>query len=62
MERHAIDGESAFVILRESSQQYGRKLVEVAEAIVETRLSLPSALEVARARETDGAKSSSETE
>ena len=43
MARHAIDAERAFVMLREHSQHDGRKLVDVANAIVDShRLLLPS--------------------
>jgi AmiR/NasT family two-component response regulator len=42
MERHAIDGNKAFDLLRERSQSTGRKLVDVAEAIVESHLLLPA--------------------
>jgi AmiR/NasT family two-component response regulator len=40
MARHAIDQERAFETLRTHSQQNGRKLVDVAEAIVESHLLL----------------------
>jgi AmiR/NasT family two-component response regulator len=44
MARHAIDQERAFEMLRTHSQRNGRKLVHVAEAIVESHLLLlPSA-------------------
>jgi response regulator NasT len=36
MERHSIDPEQAFQQLREHSQQTGRKLVDVAQAVVES--------------------------
>src|SRR6478736_6365387 len=41
MARHAIDQERAFEMLRTHSQHNGRKLVNVAEAIVESHLLLP---------------------
>jgi response regulator NasT len=41
MERHAIDADRAFELLRERSQNSGRKLIDVAEAIVESHLLLP---------------------
>ena len=41
MERHAIAADRAFDLLRERSQSTGRKLVDVAEAIVESHLLLP---------------------
>jgi len=40
MARHAIDQERAFEMLRNHSQHNGRKLVDVAEAIVESHLLL----------------------
>jgi AmiR/NasT family two-component response regulator len=40
MARHAIDQERAFEMLRTHSQRNGRKLVDVAEAIVESHLLL----------------------
>lgn len=40
MARHLIDGEQAFEMLREHSQRGGRKLVDVAEAIVESHVLL----------------------
>jgi len=36
--RHSIDAEAAFLLLREHSQRNGRKLIDVAEAIVESHL------------------------
>ena len=45
MARHAINQEKAFEMLRTHSQHNGRKIVNVAEAIVESHLLLlpPSA-------------------
>ena len=43
MERHQIDEKEAFEILRAHSRQTGRKLVDVAEAIVDSYLMLPAA-------------------
>src|SRR6184192_2888526 len=40
MARHAINGEKAFDMLRDHSQHNGHKLVDVAEAIVESHLLL----------------------
>jgi response regulator NasT len=40
MARHGIDAERAFVLLREHSQHNGRKLVDVAQAIVDSHLLL----------------------
>ncbi len=42
MERHAVDGDRAFELLREHSQRGGRKLADVAAAIVESHHLLPS--------------------
>jgi AmiR/NasT family two-component response regulator len=44
MARHAIDQDRAFEMLRTHSQHNGRKLVDVAEAIVESHLLLLPAL------------------
>jgi AmiR/NasT family two-component response regulator len=46
MERHAIDPDRAFDLLRERSQNSGRKLIDVAEAIVESHLLLPGQVPV----------------
>lgn len=40
MARHAIDQDKAFAMLRDHSQRGGRKLVDVAEAVVESHLLL----------------------
>ena len=40
MARHAVSGEKAFEMLRGHSQHNGRKLVDVAEAVVESHLLL----------------------
>jgi len=40
MERHAIDADRAFELLRDHSQHNGRKLVDVAQAIVDSHLLL----------------------
>jgi response regulator NasT len=42
MERHAVDGDRAFEMLREHSQHGGRKLADVAASIVESHLLLPN--------------------
>jgi AmiR/NasT family two-component response regulator len=42
MERHQIDEKMAFEILRAHSRQTGRKLVDVAEAVVDAHLMLPA--------------------
>ena len=42
MERHQIDEKKAFEILRAHSRQTGRKLVDVAEAVVDSHLMLPA--------------------
>jgi response regulator NasT len=45
MERHSIGSEQAFGMLREHSQTRGRKLIDVAEAIVESHLLLHGPLQ-----------------
>jgi AmiR/NasT family two-component response regulator len=40
MARHAIDADGAFEMLRDHSQHNGRKLVDVAQAIVDSHLLL----------------------
>ena len=40
MARHAVNAEKAFELLRDHSQHNGRKLIDVAEAIVESHLLL----------------------
>jgi AmiR/NasT family two-component response regulator len=42
MERHAIDEHAAFEMLRAHSRRSGRKLVDVAESVVDSHLMLPS--------------------
>jgi len=42
MERHQIDEKQAFEMLRGQSRQTGRKLVDVAEAVVDSHLMLPA--------------------
>src|ERR1700680_3934420 len=42
MSRHAIDGDHAFEMLRHHSQNNGRKLTDIAAAVVESHLLLPS--------------------
>jgi AmiR/NasT family two-component response regulator len=44
MGRHAIDAETAFEMLRAHSQQCGKKLADVAAAIVDTHVLLPPPL------------------
>ena len=41
MERHAIDGTSAFELLREHSRVANRKLIDLAAAIVDGHRLLP---------------------
>ena len=43
MERNGIDAEAAFALLKSHSQQSGQKLIDVAQAITQTHLLLPSA-------------------
>jgi AmiR/NasT family two-component response regulator len=45
MARHAIDADNAFEMLRNHSQHNGRKLVDVAQAIVDSHLLLLSPLQ-----------------
>jgi response regulator NasT len=52
MERHAVGEQEAFEILRGHSRSTGRKLVDVAEAVVDSHLVLP-----ANRPETDGRRS-----
>jgi AmiR/NasT family two-component response regulator len=40
MERHAIEQEKAFEMLRSHSQRNGRKLIDVANAVVDSHLLL----------------------
>ena len=40
MSRHSVDADKAFELLREHSQRNGRKVVDVAEAVVESHLLL----------------------
>ena len=42
MARHRVNADRAFEMLRDHSQHNGRKLAEVAEAVVESHLLLPS--------------------
>jgi response regulator NasT len=44
MARHSLDADRAFEMLREHSQHNGRKLVDVAQAVVESHRLLPSPL------------------
>jgi AmiR/NasT family two-component response regulator len=41
MERHAIDGDSAFELLREHSRIDNRKLIDLATAVVDGHRLLP---------------------
>jgi response regulator NasT len=43
MERNQIDADAAFALLKSHSQETGRKLVDVAQAITQTHRLLPSA-------------------
>jgi AmiR/NasT family two-component response regulator len=42
MERHSIDEEAAFRMLRDQSRQGGRKLIDLAQAVVDARVLLPN--------------------
>ena len=44
MARHSIDADHAFDMLRDHSQHNGRKVVDVAQAIVDRYLLLPPPL------------------
>ena len=48
MERHATTADKAFDVLRDQSQRSGRKLVEIAEAVVESHLLLRFAPQLAQ--------------
>jgi AmiR/NasT family two-component response regulator len=41
MERHSIDEEQAFQLLRDQSRKSGRKLIDVAQAVLDARTLLP---------------------
>jgi response regulator NasT len=41
MERHSVDEQQAFVLLRDQARQSGRKLVDIAQAIVDGHSLLP---------------------
>jgi AmiR/NasT family two-component response regulator len=41
MERHSIDEDIAFLLLRDQSRRSNRKLIDVAQAVVEARSLLP---------------------
>ena len=55
MARHAINQEKAFEMLRTHSQHNGRKLVSVAEAVVESHLLLLPTAPVQAPPSVDGA-------
>ena len=56
MERHAIDEEEAFKMLRDQARRSQRKLVDVADAVLSSHTLLPSgSSENPSARETSGA-------
>jgi AmiR/NasT family two-component response regulator len=42
MARHSVDADRAFELLRDHSQHNGRKLVDVAQALVDSHRLLPS--------------------
>ena len=42
MERNRVDAEAAFALLKSHSQESGQKLFDVAQAITQTHLLLPS--------------------
>jgi len=41
MERHSIDEDIAFVMLRDQSRKTNRKLIDVAQSVLEARALLP---------------------
>jgi response regulator NasT len=54
MERHAVDEREAFEMLRAHSRRTGRKLIDVAGAIVDSHLMLPAQGSVADSRDQEG--------
>jgi ANTAR domain len=55
MSRHSINAEAAFELLRDHSQHNGRKLIDVAEAVVESHLLLaPQAMHEDSSTRRDG--------
>jgi AmiR/NasT family two-component response regulator len=59
MSRHALDSEAAFAMLREHSQHTGRKLTDVAQAVVDSHLLLLPAASRGAATSVGGAALSS---
>ncbi len=55
MARHAIDQKEAFAMLRSHSQHNGRKLIDVADAVVESHLLLLSSPSATTAHDVDTA-------
>jgi response regulator NasT len=45
MERHSIEEEAAFVMLREQSRHSGRKLIDIAQAVLDAHRMLPNKTE-----------------
>ena len=43
MERHSIDEDIAFLLLRDQSRKTNRKLIDVAQAVLDARALLPGA-------------------
>ena len=41
MERHSVDEDVAFLMLRDQSRKSNRKLIDVAQAVLEARALLP---------------------
>ena len=41
MERHSIDEEAAFAMLRDQSRHGGRKLIDIAQAVLDAHSMLP---------------------
>jgi response regulator NasT len=44
MERHRIDENDAFALLREQARRNGRKLVDIAQAVIDGHRLLPAAI------------------
>jgi two-component system, response regulator / RNA-binding antiterminator len=61
MARHVIDADTAFAMLRDHSQHNGRKVADVAAAIIEShRLLVPTRAQPSHPRERAGGKTSAE--
>ena len=56
MERHGIDEQAAFNMLREHARRHNRKMVEVAEEVVSTHQLLPGAAQPSEPRRLENAR------